>query len=182
MTDPNGGVTKYAYDRFDRVQYVYLPDRSSGSAVSTANATYTYDNLGDTLSVASRVTSSVTGTTSYVWNVLGQQVEVDQPAVSVNGSSGTTTPITTYGYDPLGDRVSVTDPNGNYASTHYSTKYTFNSFGSGKSPSLVGRRSVCRWGCGMGQHGCLWEWRCGSLSLATKDEDLEQVRRRSHNE
>jgi RHS repeat-associated protein len=61
-------------------------------------------------------------TTAYLYDEAGKLAEVTGPSVSteVNGGAPVMVhPITTYGYDTFGERVSAEDPNGNITTTNY---------------------------------------------------------------
>jgi RHS repeat-associated protein len=72
------GVSTYAYN-------------SSNQLTSTSDATYTYDNNGNTLTKA-----DTTGTTSFTWDYENRLAQVTLP-----GAGGTVT----FKYDPLGRRI-----------------------------------------------------------------------------
>jgi YD repeat-containing protein len=64
---------------------------ASNELTATSNATYTYDNNGNTLTK-----TDSTGTTSYTWDFENRLTSVTLP-----GSGGTVT----FEYDPLGRRI-----------------------------------------------------------------------------
>jgi RHS repeat-associated protein len=146
LTDPSGGVWSYAYDRYGNRNAVTDPLGHSTTAVydalsrrtSTVTAkgneagpnpnafatTYTYDELGDLLTVSdplgSRVSKSYDAsgnlvattdakghTTRYVYNA-------DDELTAVTRASGS---VTHFDYDGNGNRIAWTDGDGNV--THY---------------------------------------------------------------
>jgi RHS repeat-associated protein len=79
------GVSPYAYN-------------SSNELTSTPNATYTYDNNGNTVTK-----TDSTGTTQYAWDYENRLTSVTLP-----GSGGTVT----FKYDPFGRRIEKITPSG----------------------------------------------------------------------
>ncbi len=99
-----GGQTteSYSYDtvgnRLSSLNLSPYSYNSSNQLTSTPNATYNYDNNGNTLS---KVASSAT--TSYVWDFENRLTSVTLP-----GTGGTVT----FKYDPMGRRVQKSGPSG----------------------------------------------------------------------
>jgi RHS repeat-associated protein len=114
VTNAAGNTTSYTYD-------------ANGNVTSTTDAlgnttTYEYDGDGRQISK----TDALGVKTVYEYNYLGQLVEVCQNyqnGVHSSTDDSDEDVITTYTYDTLGDRLSVTDANGN------TTSYTYDALG-----------------------------------------------------
>ncbi|NYH79766.1 RHS repeat-associated protein [Actinopolyspora biskrensis] len=92
VTDGNGNTTEYSYDKLDRVVSV--------SHNGTVSQTMSYNSLGK---MTARETSSATTTFTYLR--AGLMTEKKR-------SAGGSTETISYEYDPAGNMVSMTDPNG----------------------------------------------------------------------
>ena len=136
---PTGAVTRYTYDRNNRLKRVELCENETTSP--TAIQENTYDPAGNLLCTKAgeyiqdtpadiRVMTSMT----YTYDALNRPV-------SATDAGGHTT---RYAYDPLGNLTTVTDPNGNTMTFRYNgageltektdihgctTRYTYNSLG-----------------------------------------------------
>jgi len=99
-TDPQGGVTSYAYDANGNRTSTTNPDATTTSA--------TYDNRGNMLTS----TDALGLTTSYAYNNFGQVMSITDP------QGGTTA----YAYDAKGNMISLTDPAGATTSYAYDAK------------------------------------------------------------
>lgn len=134
MTDPEGGVTTYAYDALNRLttltppsafasgnfgfSYDALSRRTSLNRPNGVSTEYSYDNLSHLLSVLHKLGGNTIDGTSYVVDPVGNRAaKTDLPAAVI--SSYTYDPIyqltqvvknaaTTeaYAYDPVGNRLS----------------------------------------------------------------------------
>jgi RHS repeat-associated protein len=139
VTNGNNAVMGYAYNIFDQQVAVYLPDPSTGAEGTTAASTSSFDTFGELLSTTEQVTSSLSATTTYSYNLLGEKVQAVLPYTYALQSGATNTvhvqPTTTWAYDPLGNMLSTTDANANN-SGGYSTTYAYGWFGMLTSQTL----------------------------------------------
>ena len=136
---PTGAVTRYTYDRNNRLKRVELCENETTSP--TAIQENTYDPAGNLLCTKAgeyiqdtpadiRVMTSMT----YTYDAL------NRPVSATNAEGNTTR----YAYDALGNLTTVTDPNGNTMTFRYNgageltektdihgctTRYTYNSMG-----------------------------------------------------
>jgi RHS repeat-associated protein len=141
MTDPDGNVTEYSYDAAGQLTERLDPPVTSqtyGGSPATARpeATTGYDTFGDT----TEAEDPDGNVTTYGYDADGQQVSrtlppytppdgssaitaVDTTAYDGDGQVTSTTDAldntTKYGYDQLGDRVTVTAPDGSVTTTAY---------------------------------------------------------------
>jgi RHS repeat-associated protein len=101
------------------VSALYAGGRSGGAlGARLLTTTWTRDQRG----LPTSMTDPNGNTTSYLYDEVGKLAQVTAPAIATEtggGSPVTAHPITTYGYDTFGDRVSAEDPNGNIATTNY---------------------------------------------------------------
>jgi RHS repeat-associated protein len=117
--DANGVVTQLGYDSAGDVTSSATPDGNSGGEI--AETTYGYNGDGERTSSTTpdgNLTGATAGdfTTTTAYDNAGQVT-----SVTVGQSGGNVTPRTTgYGYDPNGNRTSVTNPR------NKTTSYTFN--------------------------------------------------------
>ncbi len=128
VEDADGSYTAFSYNVFGQTTGVFFPDRTSGTAPTTASETWSYDNLGDLLSFIDARDNE----TDYSYNTLAQNTQIKQPEITALQSGATSTiseyPTTTFSYDVFGFTASITSPNANY-SGGYSTQFSHNSFG-----------------------------------------------------
>ncbi len=153
LTDPQGGIYDFGYDRASRrtssrfpngLATTYAYDASGRlTQFKTANASlqtilnmvYTYDSIGNVLSIARGPTGTpAAGTTTYAYDALNQLIEVTYPnsametftydgagnRLTANGVASTydsanrllTAGSVTYTYDKVGNRTTQSDPTG----------------------------------------------------------------------
>jgi len=140
-TDPLGGTTSYTYGVSG------LPGLVGSVTTPDGNTTtYTYDAYGDLDSQTTHPSASTADTTTYGYNIDGEQTCVVSPNAEASGAtcpSGTNAPApgvstttynslgevvktvganggtATYTYDADGNQTSVTDPNGATTVTTY---------------------------------------------------------------
>jgi YD repeat-containing protein len=109
-----GSETTTAYDSMDRPVTRTLPSNGSGGS---RVVTYGYDNLGNQTSVTSPLgtgTNAVRYTTTSKYDPDSQLTSVSQPA------DGFASPrVVQYGYNTVGDRTLVIDPDGNKSQVTY---------------------------------------------------------------
>lgn len=129
MTDPRGHVsgavaanytTAYTADALGRTVMTVQPAVNTESQGATPTMSHPitevgYDNFGDQTSV-----SDPDGNiTSSTYDADGELLGVSQPAYTAPGSTTSVTPTTTYGYTPLGQVATVTDPLGHATTNTY---------------------------------------------------------------
>jgi RHS repeat-associated protein len=123
-TDPNGNTTSYAYDEAGQLAQTTEPavsatvySTSSGAPV-TQNAhpvsTTGYNTFGD----KTESQDPNGNTTTYTYDADGQLTSGTDPSYTPPGSAAVT-PLTTYQYDPNGQLTKQTDPLGHATSTAY---------------------------------------------------------------
>ena len=144
-TDANGNTTAYGYDALNRrtgmtdalgglTQYFYDGGVFTGP-VTVGNATVDCEQCGATpgsKSVTTQIDADGTagvlaGLTRFEYDALGRRVMAVRKTGCVAGTDGTGCPdtitpsdgVTVYGYDPAGNRVTVTEPNGNFTTSAY---------------------------------------------------------------
>jgi RHS repeat-associated protein len=106
--DPLGRITTYSYDRLNRLLTTTLPDPDGPQGPLPApTSTSVYDQAGRV--VAS--TDHLGRTTSSVYNLRGQLVQVTQPDPDL--TDGLPAPSVTFVYDAAGNKLSSTDARGN---------------------------------------------------------------------
>ena len=135
---PTGAVTRYTYDRNNRLKRVELCENENASPATLQE--HTYDPAGNLLCTKAGVytqqnpAQEKTATQQQTGTDKGQQGQQDTPAdmsvmtsmaytydaldrpVSATDADGNTT---RYAYDPLGNLATVTDPNGNTMTFRY---------------------------------------------------------------
>src|SRR6185437_6411442 len=142
MTNPDGDVTSYAYDEAGQLSVTYGPPvtaQTYGHAAVTARPETTtgYDTFGDNAE-----TQDPDGNlTTYAYDADGQPVSETLPPYTPPGGTPVTAVDTTaydangrvtavsdglnnttrFGYDQLGDKVTVTAPDGSATTTAYDT-------------------------------------------------------------
>ncbi len=101
------------------VTTLYSDGRSGGTLDAKALTTaWALDQRG----LPTSMTDPNGNTTSYLYDEAGKLAQITAPAISTEvdgGSPVAAHPITTYGYDTFGEKVSSEDPNGNITSTNY---------------------------------------------------------------
>lgn len=107
VEDPLGKVTFYKYDELDRLTKTIRKNGPTNDVITPNDAvmTYTYDPVGNRLSI----TDPVTNVTSYSYDPVNRMV------ASTNGAGD----VTQFAYDPAGNRITRTDPNGNVTTSYY---------------------------------------------------------------
>jgi YD repeat-containing protein len=122
-TDGDGNVTSYTYDKLDRVTASATVSAKGSATVSFG---YIYDADGNLTSMADS-----SGTTSYTYNALNQQVTEQTPSMGTNtytydgvddlltAHDGKLNRTTTYTYNPLDLVASVKDSQGNTTTFGY---------------------------------------------------------------
>jgi RHS repeat-associated protein len=145
LTDPQGGVTSYAYDTLNRLStltpptafsstgfgftYDALSRRTQMTRPNGVTTNYTYDNLSHLLSVLHQVSSSTIDGTAYTYDSAGNRTAKTNEKTAVTSN---------YTYDPLYELMKVTqstnttesysyDPAGNRLSSLGVSSYTNNS-------------------------------------------------------
>ena len=125
-------TTWYFYDGLDRQTCVvdaladatYTSDVTPTSQPAESTMT-TYNALGEVATVTQYVGSATQTlqTTTYHYDNLGRETAEIEPEVTVypvgGGSGVTAAPATTFAYDPDGNQVSTTDPDGHTSWTDY---------------------------------------------------------------
>ena len=106
--DPLGRITTYSYDRLNRLLTTTLPDPDGlQGPLPAPTSTSVYDLAGRV--VAS--TDHLGRTTSSVYNLRGQLIQVTQPDPDL--TDGLPAPSVTFVYDAAGNKLSSTDARGN---------------------------------------------------------------------
>jgi RHS repeat-associated protein len=145
LTDPQGGVTSYAYDTLNRLSTLTPPTAFSSSGFgftydalsrrtqmtrpNGVTTNYTYDNLSHLLSVLHQVSSSTIDGAAYTYDSAGNRTAKTNELSAVTSN---------YTYDPLYELTQVTqatnttesysyDPVGNRLSSLGVSSYTNNS-------------------------------------------------------
>jgi len=128
---PSGNTWNYFNGQIAAVQLYYRAlsasddaslftgGRSGGALGSTPlTTTWALDQRG----LPTSMTSPRGDTTGYLYDEAGKLAQTVAPTVSTETGGGAPVashPVTTYGYDTFGDRVSADDPNGNVTTTGY---------------------------------------------------------------
>ncbi|WP_180686293.1 DNRLRE domain-containing protein [Streptomyces gossypiisoli] len=130
VRDPNGHVTRTAYDRLGRATSTTLPDYTPPGATTplTSKVTRTYDAAGNLASE----TDALGKVTTYTYDQLGNLAKVEEPAPE----DGATAPVSTFTYDLLGEQLSATDPTG------ARTEATYDDLGRQVTATVFERRPV----------------------------------------
>jgi RHS repeat-associated protein len=105
VTDMNGNVTNIAVDHLGRTTSVTMPDDAAG----TPSLVFAYD-VGNGINrvTTKRLLTAPDYVTSYEYvDGLGRSVQIQQPGAN-DGDTGRR--ITMTSYDPLGQKISQTDP------------------------------------------------------------------------
>ncbi len=110
QTDPDGRVTTFAYNDLDQETgeqwYSPLPPgEGEGEGPLTNSVSFTYDTLGDLLTAQDDYSSY-----TYGYNGFGEQTSVDNNGSGPGGATGTPgvpDVVLTSGYDPAGNRTSL---------------------------------------------------------------------------
>ena len=124
VTDPNGNVTYFTFNYLDQMIQMTQPASGNSSdqhSLTTPITYYTYNNLGDLLSVEDP--NGVT--TSYTINALGEQIAVITPNPATgNGTVSTSTRYASWG----GVMTQVGVPFESFATTDLTTYNTYDGF------------------------------------------------------
>lgn len=130
QTAPNGAVTSYDYDAADQATTKSIPDNN----IAGRKLTYRYDPLGRLVEktapkgVATPVESD-DFVTRYTYDRIGQITKAENPVADglfmPLGTSSSA--ITTYAYDSVGNQIRMVDPNKNATASadDYTTKTTY---------------------------------------------------------
>src|SRR5262249_1600818 len=113
-TDERSSVTANAYDYAGRLKYVQQPDPSSGSASSVFQTNFAFDNVGN----LATTTDPNGGVTAYTYDSLNRKIKLTQPDPATGGTTSSS-PITSYSYDPAGNLAAVIDPLNHATSYRY---------------------------------------------------------------
>jgi RHS repeat-associated protein len=106
--DPLGRITTYSYDRLNRLLTTTLPDPDGlQGPLPAPTSTSVYDLAGRVVGS----TDHLGRTTSSVYNVRGQLVQVTQPDPDL--TDGLPAPAVTFIFDAAGNKLSSTDARGN---------------------------------------------------------------------
>lgn len=100
ITDPNSHTKDLIKDAFGNLVQV-----NEHNGVSTYTTTYTYDYLGDLLSI----TDANSNVRNFTYDGLGRRLS----AQDLHTATATTIPTWTYAYDAQGNQTQTVDPNGN---------------------------------------------------------------------
>lgn len=108
MTDALANVTKYLYDRQNRLTSVTEPDPDAiGSGDPSPVTTYTYDAVGRMLTLQESLTSGTTRKWKRDYDKLGRLTKLTEPNAVTGLDTGA---FTTYVYDSLSRLTQVTQP------------------------------------------------------------------------
>ena len=121
MTDVSGSTT-YSYDTRNRLTSKQTP---------FGTLSYTYDNAGDVATIASSNTNGASLT--YTYDALNRLSTVTDNRLVAQGS---TSGVTNYGYDAVGNLSGYTYPNGVQTSYNYDGLNRLTQMGSAKSGPL----------------------------------------------
>lgn len=115
QTDPLQHVTQYQYDGLNRKIKEIQPDPDSSDPLVSSVTRFEYDaagNLEKMIQVVDATTNPPTErVTTYVYDEVNRLKNEILPDPDEGGSL--TSPTTTYDYDEAGNRISLTDPEGN---------------------------------------------------------------------
>jgi RHS repeat-associated protein len=134
MTDPQGGMTSYAYDTLNRLSTLTPPTAFSSSGFgftydalsrrtqmtrpNGVTTNYTYDNLSHLLSVLHQVSSSTIDGAAYTYDSAGNRLSKTNELSAVTSNytydllyeltkvTQATNTTESYSYDPVGNRLS----------------------------------------------------------------------------
>jgi YD repeat-containing protein len=107
MRDANGHTVLYVYDRNNML--VATIDPKDGNATGNRTTSYAYDVTGN----RTRITDAEGRISTYTYRADNRLLEVRTPAVANAAGTGTASYTSRYEYDGLGNRIAVTDFNGN---------------------------------------------------------------------
>ena len=106
VTDGNGKRT-YSYDNMDRVTQILYGGATTCTPSTGDCITFAYDKDGNPLTEVDN-----TGTTTWAYNTLNQLVKEIPSVAATNTCSSPNDAGITYGYDDVGNELSVCDGNG----------------------------------------------------------------------
>ena len=122
VTDPAGQVTSYLYDNLNRRIQQTLPDPDGTGSQYAAVTTWAYDENNNLIAVTDPLGNAPGGTpadhtTTYAFDNLNRLVSETLP--DPDGTGSLSVPVTTYTYDAVGNRLTLTDPVSNTTTWAY---------------------------------------------------------------
>ena len=117
VRDASGHTVTYVYNADNLLISTIDPAADpSQASLLTRTTTYTYDVMGNRTST----TDANGNTTTYTYDAVNRLLTVTTPTVS-DASGNAVTYTTTYGYDGVGNRITIIDNNGNRTDTVYNS-------------------------------------------------------------
>jgi RHS repeat-associated protein len=116
-TDALGNVTTYTYDEMGRVLSITQPDPDGGGVLTAPVTSYTYDDAGQLLTI----TDPLGRVTTYAYDDLGRVTSITSP--DPDGGGAGLAPVTAFTYDKLGNVLTESVKTG--ASTWSVTTYDY---------------------------------------------------------